>query len=877
MAMLDVLRFWFLIQLFALAVWPLAARLFAALPSRGYALAKPLGLLLVTYGLWIGGSLGLLRNSAGGALAALAVVAAASLWATLTAPRNAPGHEPLRAWLRGHWRLVLLTEALFLLALAGWAAMRSYSPEITTAGGEKWMELTFLNGILRSPTLPPLDPWLSGFAISYYYFGYLMLATLTRLSGLAPSVAFNVGLATWAALTITTAFGIGYDMAAALLRGERSERTEAARAASTRALAAMGGLLAALFVGVLGNLAGFLESLHSRGIGSLAFWRWLDVKDLNCLGGPDFTEAVANCPAVAGWTPERYFWWWRASRVITDRDLAGRAVEVIDEFPFFSFLLGDMHPHVLALPFVLLAIGALLAFVLHATALPRGPRTQGFLARTAALFPLGWAGFVLAALSLGSLGFLNTWDLPVYGLLWLLTLIAVQAWRARRLSARLAGEALAVTLLLGVTAVALYAPFYVGFQSQAGGILPNFLFPTRLSQFFVMFGPLLAAVLLLLTALSLQRQPELAGAPRRSTLHAGLGFFLLAAVLPVLFLLAVLLVGVLTPGGQALIERLRELPVMQGAGFATFGELAAAVAKLRLTTPWTYLLLAGMIGWTLALLRRALHRWTAETDEDGAAASPAAQPVVVFALLLLLVATLLVFSVEFVYLRDTFGTRMNTVFKFYFQGWVLMALAAAFGVVYVARHAPRGLRAVSLPVLALLTAAGLFYPVFASYTRGQRFAVEPTLDGAAYLAVQNPADAAAVAWLRQNVRGPATVLEAAGGSYSYAGRISTQTGLATLLGWDGHELQWRGNTVEQDKRRPVIERIYGSATGSELQTLLNQWRIDYVLVGPLERQTYGVSPQSEARLAQIMQLVYDSADVRIYRNRQAGDFALTSP
>jgi len=240
----------------------------------------------------------------------------------------------------------------------------------------------------------------------------------------------------------------------------------------------------------------------------------------------------------------------------------------------------------------------------------------------------------------------------------------------------------------------------------------------------------------------------------------------------------------------------------------------------------------------------------------------------VFALLTLLTALLLTFSVEFVYLRDTFGTRMNTVFKFYYQAWVLLALVAAFSVVYLARCAGRALRWVGLTLIALLTVAGLFFPVFATYTRAERFQTEPTLDGAAYLARQNPADMAAAAWLRENVPGVATVLEAHGGSYTYAGRISAQTGLPTLLGWEGHELQWRGNTTVQEQRKPVIERIYGSATGAELQGLLNRWQIDYVLVGELERQTYGITPQSEARLAQIMELVYDRDGVHIYRNRQ---------
>lgn len=865
--MLDVLRFWLFIQIFALAALPLAWRLFAALPSRGYALAKPLGLLLVTYVLWLSASLGLLRNSTGGILASLLVVLVASAWLGRAGLRRTDaGQRPLWAWLRAHRRLIAVTELLFLATLFGWAVVRSYSPEITTAGGEKWMELTFLNGILRSERFPPLDPWLSGFGISYYYFGYVMLAVLTRLSGLAPSVAFNVGLATWFALTATAAFGVAYDMAAAPLAARPARDETPARRRSPLPL--LGGLLGALFVTLLGNLAGFLESMQGLGVGSLAFWRWLDVKDLNCLGGAGDIEPLTNCPQLVGLAPERFYWWWRASRVLTDRDLAGRSIEVIDEFPFFSFLLGDMHPHVLGLPFVLLAIGLALALLL---AVSRRQRSDDASTRVAwprellAAFPLGAPGFLLYALCLGGLSFLNTWDFPIYLFLVMLSLGAALAWRQRGLSWRIVGQAVVGAAALGAMGGLLYLPFYVGFQSQAGGVLPNFLWPTRLPQFFVMFGPLLVAVILLLAALTAHRW--------RSVFAPWARAFALTAGLPVIFLLGVMALGALTPNGQELVARLRELPVVQQAGIGSVGQLAAAVAQLRLATPWTYLLLAALLAWTLALLVRSSAASPAPASGDDP--SPLRAPVVLFALMALLTALLLTFSVEFVYLRDTFGTRMNTVFKFYFQAWVLLGLVAAFAVVYLARYAGRVLRWGGLTLVTLLVIAGLFYPVFATYTRAEKFRPTPTLDGAAYLVRQNPGDSAAAAWLRQNVSGVATVLEAYGGSYTYAGRISAQTGLPTLLGWDGHELQWRGNTLEQDQRRPIVDRIYGASTGAELQGLLNRWQIDYVVVGEQERQTFHLTPQSEARLAQIMELVYDSNDVRIYRNRQADSDGLT--
>lgn len=875
--MIPVLSFWFTVQLLALAVWPLTWRWLGALPSRGYALAKPLGLLLVCYTLWLLGSLGFLRNSAGGLLFSWVLVAGIALWLGRAGwRRDAAGRRPLLDWLAANWRLVAAVEGLFFVALAGWAFVRSYSPEITTAGGEKFMELMFLNGILRSPQFPPLDPWLSGFAISYYYFGYVMLAALTRLSGLAPAVAFNVGLAAWFALTITAAFGVAFDMAAALLKaplsgaGSRTIRRP-------MLISGFGGLLGALFVGVLSNLEGFLESMQGLGLGSLAFWRWLDIKDLNCLGGANFTEPLANCPAAGGLLPDRFFWWWRASRVINDRDLLGNAVEVIDEFPFFSFLLGDMHPHVLALPFVLLAIGLALALMVESSRIRnsecRMQNSESGVVEPARIgwldvFPLGASGFVLSALCLGALAFLNTWDFPIYVGLVTLVLGARLAWERGGLSLWVVGRALLTGLALGVLGALLYLPFYLGFQSQAAGILPNFLFPTRLSQFFVMFGPLLAAAVFLLLALSRDA---------RRVLRRFLGILPFTVLTPLLFLLLVLALGLLTPGGQELVARLSDLPMVQQSGLASLGQLAAEVVKIRLGSPWTYLLLATLLAWILALLAQRNAQCTAPSAEpaEPAEAQPATElergPAVVFALLALSTAFLLAFGVEFVYLRDTFGTRMNTVFKFYYQAWVLLALVAAFAVVYLIvlpQRAGRVLRLVGLPTIALLVVAGLFYPLSAAYTRAERFAAEPTLDGTAYLARQYPGDAAAIDWLRANVPGNAVILEASGGSYSYFGRISAQTGLATLLGWDGHELQWRGNTAEQDQRRPDIERIYaGNASPEELQRLLAKWQIDYVIVGDPERQAFGLAPQSEARLAQVLDLVYDAQGVRIYRRR----------
>jgi len=168
---LFAFRWYLVLQLFGIAALPLTLRLFRHVPGRGYVFARPLGLLLGGWVCWLLGIFGWLPNSAGSVVVSLALVA---VWGTVL-------------WLRsseddgGHsfsWRHVLAVELLFALAFAGWCVARSHMPRIEHAGGEKWMEIAFLNSVLRSPQFPPQDPWLAGFGISYYYFGYLIVGLL---------------------------------------------------------------------------------------------------------------------------------------------------------------------------------------------------------------------------------------------------------------------------------------------------------------------------------------------------------------------------------------------------------------------------------------------------------------------------------------------------------------------------------------------------------------------------------------------------------------------------------------------------------------------------------------------------------------------------
>jgi YYY domain-containing protein len=860
----PILVWWLLLQLVGLVAFPLAFRLLGNLPDRGYAFARPLGLVLTGYLLWLGGSLGFLRNSVGGTLVAMLVVAGVGIWLYLGRRKE---EQTLLGWLRAHKAYWLAVELLFVVALLGWTVYKSYNPNLETAGGEKWMEIAFINATLRSDSFPPPDPWLSGFGISYYYFGYVLMAMVARLSGLPPTIAFNLFIPTLFALTLTGAFSLVYNLvkSRAGMAEERSQGTG-------RAIGF--GLLGAVFVGLLGNLEGLLEVFHSRGLFPAGFWRWLDIININ------------QPPTPNGWVPSRFIWWWRASRVIHDCSFQGLVSgdcnppnnwEVIDEFPFFSFLLGDVHPHVLALPFVLLAVALALNLMSNQqVSKSAGQRISNLQSRISNLVTSafgGWAQFSLYALCLGALGFLNTWDFPIY--LFLVT-VAFALWRLGvDLSDSQMGrsdwiiESIAVGLGLGALGGILYLPLYVGFQSQAGGILPNLFNPTKLQQFLVFFGPFLFVVVSYLAVLSGELRPL----NWRRRLPALLALTLIGPVVALLTVGAALLIS---PSVRSWVDGLLGDPSLQALlGDASLSSLAMMAFRIRLSNPWTFIFLGGLLAWVLLLLTAAYglavrpDRGVSELDEARRATPTSSLRLPVadtFVLVLITVGLLLPLAVEFIYLRDLFGTRMNTVFKFYFQAWVLLALVSAYGVSVVTGRV-RGVGGLVWRLsLVLLVLGGLVYPALAIPSKAGGFSARPGLDGMAWLEAAHPDDYAAIRWLQANGSDSAVILEAPGESYSYLARVSALTGLPTVLGWDFHEFQWRGTYDEPARRKPDVDILYNSVDPGQTLTLLDKYDITYVYVGPLERERY--NPAGLAKFERLLDRVYQGGEVTIYQRTE---------
>jgi uncharacterized membrane protein len=303
-------------------------------------------------------------------------------------------------------------------------------------------------------------------------------------------------------------------------------------------------------------------------------------------------------------------------------------------------------------------------------------------------------------------------------------------------------------------------------------------------------------------------------------------------------------------------------------------ELEAALSKLgapstqaaldlsldrRLSHSLTALFLGGILGLCAVSLRQEARSSTgAETPRP---------------LLTMMIAlgALLVLTPEFLYLKDTFGDRMNTVFKFYFAAWIVWSLAAAWAAWDLR---PRtGRPGELLRLLAYVPVAfGLLYPVLALRTKTNEFQPPSglTLDGTAHLALDQAEDYEAISWMNANL-GDGIVVEAVGGSYSSFGRVSAHTGFPTVLGWTFHEIQWGRDGGEVVQRETDVRTLYETRDWTEALQILTQYGVDYVYVGPLERMAY--PPLFRTKFDIYLLPVYQTDQVTIFAFPQASSEA----
>ena len=777
---LAVIVFYLLVTVLGWLVYPLIRLALPGLADRGYPLAKMAGLLILAFGVWILGSVGVSFNRT----TILAVLAGILLLAVTFAilQRKALGEE-----LRTKWLYFLTVELLALVAFTAFVLIRLGNPDLwhPYKGGEKPMDFSYLNAVLKSTTFPPYDPWFEGGYINYYYYGFVIAAVPIKLLGIIPSVAYNIVLPIWYSLLVLGAFSVGWNLY------EGIPRSRALRAGEPKTKRVLGnafwaGLVTVLVLAVLGNLGTVRQIVE--GYQSIASGGAI-LKDAGL--GQKITWTFQGFVQFLKGTPMPFYpgdWYWYSSRVIPG--------DAITEFPYFTFLYADLHAHLLAFPVTVLAISWCLSVVLS-----KGRWSEGGRFRILATV----VGFLVGGLVIGALRPTNTWDFYTYLVLAAVALLYTVIrnyqprlkWDAPRagLIEKLA-VALAAVLALAAVAILLYQPFAYWFGQGYTSVALWTGDRTPLNSYLTHWGLFLFLIVswmgwetyhwMKTTPQSELRKLQ----PHMTWVYAVMILFLILLV--AFLILGVTVAVVIVPLGLWVIVLMMKPGQSDGRRFVLF--LIGSALTLTLAAEMVYL--PGDIGRMNTVFKLYLQAW------------------MMFAL---------ASGVSFIWTVQSlryWKPRLELLWQVIC--FILVTSTALFPVLATSDKIDD-----RMAIDAPHTLDGMAYMAYASY-------YDMGLD------MELAQDYAAIQWMQDNVTGSPVIVEGQAYEYRWGNRFTIYTGLPGVVGWNWHQRQQRAilksNIVQE--RVDAVNLFYQTEDSAVAEAFLNQFNVTYIVVGQLEQAFY---------------------------------------
>ncbi|MCL5433161.1 MAG: DUF2298 domain-containing protein [Patescibacteria group bacterium] len=411
-----ITQWWFLFFLIGIAFFPFTKYAFSRFFDRGYIFSKTIGAVVLSYLIFILGVLHIAQFTRTNLIILLIASGLINYFLYLYFGHKSLNLKPIMDLFRTKWKIFIFEELLFLAGLFFWSYIRNFQPDIN--GLEKFMDFGFVNSILRSDYFPPKDMWFTPFSINYYYFGHLITALLIKISGVPSQIAYNLMLSTLFAFTLTTSFSIGANLVYKKIDSKIS---------GLKIL--FGGLLTGFLVSMGGNLHPiytFFKPYPNEN--PVPFWE------------------LAFSPQLF---PNSY-WYPNATRFIYN---------TIHEFPIYSFVVSDLHGHVLGIPIVLTIIALLL---------------NEFLGRKINIIKIIFISFLIATAYMT-----NAWDGAIYALLSVIVFSFVVFLNKDPLLKSKLYEVLRIIFIIVVSFFIFSLPFNIFFKPFASGIgilcAPKFL------------------------------------------------------------------------------------------------------------------------------------------------------------------------------------------------------------------------------------------------------------------------------------------------------------------------------------------------------------------------------------------------------------------
>jgi YYY domain-containing protein len=828
---LSMLLWYITITLLGWLVYPFVRMALGGLSDKGYPLARLIGIVLLAYMVWLAGSSGI-------AVTKLTISVALLLLAAVNAVLFYLQRHSIKEEWKLHKRYILIAEILALAFFTFFLLIRLGNPDLwhPAKGGEKPMDFSYFNAVLKSSTFPPYDPWFAGGYINYYYYGFVLIGVLVKWLGIIPSVAYNLILPTWFSMLAMGAFCIGWNLLKK--RKPRSQGTSPGEEVAARSpdeasetsaesthlifglerwpfLAGIASSVGLLILGNLGTVRMIWQGFQKLGvpggnIDNLSIpMRWI----YSFEGFAKFLAGV-KLPYPPG------DWYWIPSRVYPN--------EPITEFPFFTFLYADPHAHLIALPVTVLALAWGLSIL------------QGKWQWGDEKGRYGWLHFIcsfsLAGLVIGALRPTNTWDLPTYLALGVIVVLytGIKYWRTPQSILPELSETTRRWWLTGACALLLvglsflfYEPFarwygqgYTSFELWTGDHSPFWSYTTHWGLF----------LFVIISWMVWETRDWMAKTP------------------------------------VSALNKLR--PYLGIIGFVLLMMVVAIFALLLKGVQIAWLVLPLML-WSAVLILRP--------------GQPDVKRLVLFFIGTALTLTL---SVELIVLKGDIG-RMNTVFKFYLQAWTLFSLSAAAGLIWLLPAVFKewtGAWRTSWQVgLVLLVGGAAMFTVLggADKIRDRMIPLAPhTLDGMAYMQTAQYSDNgkdmtlgedyAAIQWMQDNVKGSPVIVEANTVEYRWGTRFTIYTGLPGVVGWNWHQRQQRGGVVPTTWVTDRVDEIgvfFRTDDRQFTEDFIHKYNVSYIIVGQLEEAYYaGVGLEKfMAWDGELWKEVYHQGQTTIYK------------
>ncbi len=823
---LILLRWSLILDLFGLITYPLACYIFKDSGSGGFFLGKVIGISGVSLIVWTLTYCRIFRFNV-----VFVIIAAALLAVACYIPKPFTGAMVKRISADGTIERIVCEETVFAIVFVYLCYFKGILPDIN--GQEKFMDYGFIMSMLRNPSLPAGDMWLSGYSINYYYFGQFMYALIIKVSGIRPSIGYNVAMCS----SIAIPFAMSYSIGCYLIETARKNGMKCIKYGEQ-----ISGLLTGCAVMLFGNSHSWFYDENSIGNDLLKSWKrfrsfGIDVGRTDGFFYPDSTRYI-------GYNPD--------SALI--EGIPNGADRTIEEFPFYSYLIGDLHAHVVSTMIVLLIMAICIAFVSRSSSLPLAERLpkSDFSVFTEVkedmrisyikhmIASVITPEIIICALLLGCAQMTNYWDFLIYFIFCSMALIVASTLRSEHFAN-----------IMGI----------VSFVAVMAGTLIIYL---KCGDRPVIHIALQAVILVLAGFIMIHFPSALS---RTST---GMSFLFT-------------------------VSHIVALPFN-----LNFDMISNSIAKcVNHSSPFQLFILWGthvVITVTFFVFTVIFknYKYSAGKTQDKVVgadriASYDPNPVRrflmnrnatdIFVCGMIVTGLIMLIAPEIFYVRDIYTggyLRANTMFKFTYAGFIILSVAMIYSVIRLFWIVGKNGKYSTVSFfISIFFCFLLFIPAHYTLTALKQRCGDlsrnnfKTLDGTAYTvnySSQNTGTVEsgnlseymdAVNWFNTSVPGPHIILESYGESYTDYNIVSAYTGLQTVCGWQTHEWLWRFHGIVDPEtdllvsdpeydvwdlyltpRYYDIATVYTDPDPNVVRSVLDKYGVEYVIIGDMERNRF---------------------------------------